>query len=129
MADHDPQPISRRFMTASDRRAKREKLAKRQGTNPDITHLIITRAEEHAASLVCNSTTSYCHDVVFLHEKTYCDMTVKRLYNLCDDVLKESCFDVERRTLIGRGGINARGEISAVGIPQKRYKTAAHWEE
>ncbi|KAF4786021.1 hypothetical protein HER10_EVM0012618 [Colletotrichum scovillei] len=129
MTDHDPQPIARRSMTASERRAKRKKLAKRQGRNPDITHLIITRAEEHAASLVCNSTTSYGHDVVSLHEKTYCDMTVKRLYNLCDNTFKEDCFDVERRTLIGHGGIGARGEISAVGNPQKRYETAAHWEE
>ncbi|KAK1529914.1 hypothetical protein CPAR01_12226 [Colletotrichum paranaense] len=119
MADHDPRPIITRSLTESERKAKRQKLAKRRGTNPDITHLIVTRAEEHAASLVCNSTTSYGHDIVSLYEKTYCDMTVKRLHNLCDDVLKENCFDVQRRTLIGHGGINARGEISAVGISQK----------
>ncbi|KAK1525681.1 uncharacterized protein CCOS01_08099 [Colletotrichum costaricense] len=129
MADHDPRPIVTRSLTESERKAKRQKLAKRRGTNPDITHLIVTRAEEHAASSVCNSTTSYGHDIVSLYETTYCDITVKRLHNLCDNVLKENCFDVQRRTLIGHGGINAHGEISAVGISQKRYKTAAYWEE
>ncbi|OHF03852.1 hypothetical protein CORC01_00714 [Colletotrichum orchidophilum] len=129
MAYHDPQPVRRRSLTAAERRAKREKLAKRQGTNPDITHLIVTRAEEHAASLVCNSTTSYGHDVVSLREKTYCDMTVKRLYHLCDDIFRANCFDVERMILIGHGGINARGEVSAVGVPEKRYLTASQWEE
>ncbi|KAK1675059.1 hypothetical protein BDP55DRAFT_729283 [Colletotrichum godetiae] len=127
MADHDPRPVTRRSLTASERRDKREKLAKRQGTNPGITHLIVIRAEEHVASLVCNSTTSYGHDMISLQENTYCDMAVKRLYNLCGGTFIGNCFDVERRILMGRGGINARGEVSAIGIPQKRYVTSAQW--
>ncbi|TQN64582.1 hypothetical protein CSHISOI_10884 [Colletotrichum shisoi] len=132
MAYTDPQPADggsvRPSYTSDQRKAKRAKLAKRSGTNMDVSHLVVTRAEGHEASLVCNSTSSYGYDVVSLRERTYCDMTVKRLYSLCDDVYKENCFDLEKRTLVGRGGINARGEVSAVGVPQKRYESADHWE-
>ncbi|KAK2002764.1 hypothetical protein LX36DRAFT_727715 [Colletotrichum falcatum] len=129
----DPEPLPRdkrkRSSTASKPKDKRKNLAKRSGTNADTSHLVITRAEGHEASLVCNSTTSYGYDVVSLREKAYCDMTVKRLYNLCDNIYKSNCFDVDRKVLVGHGGINARGEVSAVGVPVKRYESADHWEE
>ncbi|GKT46284.1 uncharacterized protein ColSpa_06465 [Colletotrichum spaethianum] len=133
MAYTDPQPIPeakpKRSLSSAERNIQRAKVSKRSGTNMDISRLIVTRAEGHEASLVCNSTSSYGYDVVSLREKTYCDMTVKRLYNLCGDIYKNNCFDVERIVLVGHGGINARGEVSAIGVPQKRYETADLWEE
>ncbi|KZL84461.1 hypothetical protein CI238_03572 [Colletotrichum incanum] len=133
MAYTDPQPVSeakqKRSLTSAEQKTKRAKVAKRSGTNIDISHLVITRVEAHKASLVCNSTSSYGYDVVSLREKTYCDMTVKRLYNLCDDIYTTNCFDMERRVLVGYGGINARGEVSAIGVPRKRYESSDHWEE
>ncbi|WDK22930.1 hypothetical protein CGRA01v4_14221 [Colletotrichum graminicola] len=128
-ADFDPDPIMRRSSTATQLEGKRKKLANRSGTNVDTGHLIITRAEGHEASLVCNSTSSYGYDVVSLREKAYCDMTVKRLYNLCDSIYKTNCFDVERKVIVGHGGINARGQVSTIGVPIKRYESADHWEE
>ncbi|KAK1981551.1 hypothetical protein LZ30DRAFT_592430 [Colletotrichum cereale] len=119
----------KRSSTAAELAAREKKLAKRSGTNMDTSHLIITRAEGHEASLVCNSTSSYGYDAVSLREKAYCDMTVKRLYNLCDGIYKENCFDLEKRVLVGHGGINARGEVSAIGVPVKRYESADHWED
>ncbi|KAK2029583.1 hypothetical protein LX32DRAFT_718446 [Colletotrichum zoysiae] len=128
-ADKDPEPLGKRSPTSFRISEKRKKVKKRSGTNLDTSRLIITRAEGHEASLVCNSTSSYGYDVVSLREKTYCDMTVKRLYNLCDSIYKTNCFDVERKVLVGHGGVNARGEVSAVGVPVKRYNSADHWEE
>ncbi|KAE9583580.1 hypothetical protein CGMCC3_g187 [Colletotrichum fructicola] len=43
-------------------------LTKRRGSNRDPSHLIVTEAEGHEASLVCNSTTSDGWDVVSLRE-------------------------------------------------------------
>lgn len=128
-AKTDPQPIVRRSTASSQRKPERAKLSKRQGTNHDVSHLVVTRAEGHEASAVCNSTTSYGWDVVSLREETYCDMTVKQLYNLCGEQYKENCFDLERKVLVGHGGINARGEVSSIGVPEKRYESTSHWEE
>ncbi|KAK2016233.1 hypothetical protein LZ32DRAFT_525317, partial [Colletotrichum eremochloae] len=126
LTDPEPVPVEARAQMPY---GHSRKFSKRSGTNMDTSHLIITRAEGHEASLVCNSTSSYGYDVVSLREKAYCDMTVKRLYNLCDSIYKSNCFDVERKVLVGHGGINSRGEVSAIGVPVKRYASADHWEE
>ncbi|KAF6824774.1 hypothetical protein CMUS01_10106 [Colletotrichum musicola] len=101
---------------------------KRRGFNKDPSHLIITEAEGHEASLVCNSSSSYGWDVASRREGKYCDMTVRKLYDLCDSIHKSNCFDLERKVLVGHGGISARGEVSALGVPKKAYDSTAHWK-
>ncbi|KAL0932602.1 uncharacterized protein CTRU02_211565 [Colletotrichum truncatum] len=101
---------------------------RQQGFNRDTSHLLVTESEGHEASLVCNSTTSYGWDIASLKEKKYCDMTIRKLYDLCSSVYTKNCFDLERKILIGHGGINSRGEVSSIGVAEKAYKKTSHWK-
>lgn len=71
---------------------------------------------------------SFGWDIVSLEDKLYCDMVDKVLYPLCGGVVTGKCFDLERKMLVGEGGINKRGEASTVGVPVKKYETHRHWK-
>ncbi|KAK2737485.1 hypothetical protein CKAH01_07556 [Colletotrichum kahawae] len=102
-------------------------LSKRRGSNRDPSHLIVTEAEGHEASLVCNSTTSEGWDVVSLREGKYCDMEVKRLYDLCTLTTVGNCFDMERKVLVGHSGVDTRQAVSAGEALEKAYRTTEYW--
>jgi len=110
-------------------RAPVKRNLRRRGHNHDPRHLVVTEMQGHSARELCDHPNSYGHDLVSLGEdKGFCDMVEKRWYALCDGSNAGNCFDVEKRTLIGHGGINARGEASTQGVPQKRYETHAYWK-
>ncbi|RYP77011.1 hypothetical protein DL769_003496 [Monosporascus sp. CRB-8-3] len=115
--------------TASRPDVRRRNL-KRRGHNHDPSHLVVSEKRDHSARELCEHPNSYGYDFVSTLEGGYCDMETKRYYPLCDPDLNvhHTCFDVERRSLVGAGGINARGEASTVGVSVKRYETHTHWK-
>ncbi|TDZ16016.1 hypothetical protein Cob_v010994 [Colletotrichum orbiculare MAFF 240422] len=127
-ANRFPSPHFGRSLSSTIQNETQTSSSRKRGFNPNTGHLIITEQEGHEASLVCNSTTSYGWDVVSLRERKYCDMTVRKLYHLCDSGRQENCFDVDKEKLVGKGGINARGEVSLLGVPEKRYTSRTHWK-
>ncbi|KAH6681325.1 hypothetical protein B0J14DRAFT_529740 [Halenospora varia] len=100
----------------------------RQGANHDPSHLVITEMDGQSAKELCEHPNSYGWDLVSIKDNYYCDMTEKEIYNLCDEVTKSNCFDLQRKVLVGHGGISARGEVSQDGVPMKKYDTSAHWK-
>jgi len=91
--------------------------------NRNESHLVITEHKGHSAAQVCNSKSSSGWDVVSLEEKKFCDISNKKLYDLCDKKKKTGCFDVNKRLLV-QGGLHTR---SPGGFPKKQYKTSSHW--
>lgn len=55
-------------------------------------------------------------------------MAVKRLYDLCTQTNVDNCFDIERKVLVSRSGIDARGTASAGETLEKAYRTTEYWE-
>lgn len=115
-----------RTATRPDVRARN---LKRRGNNHNPSHLIVSEKHGHSARELCEHPNSYGYDFVSTTDGGYCDMETKRFYPVCDHVndVTHTCFDVERRALVGTGGINARGEASTVGVPVKRYETHDRW--
>ncbi|KAI1140155.1 hypothetical protein F5Y05DRAFT_424086 [Hypoxylon sp. FL0543] len=115
---------------AATRPDVRPRNLKRRGNNHDPSHLVVSSKRGHSARELCEHPNSYGWDFVSTTDGLYCDMETKRMYPVCDHPggVTHTCFDVERRTLVGAGGINARGEASAVGVPVKRYESHDHWQ-
>lgn len=103
------------------------RLQRRDTSNPRPGHLIVSDNESPSAHELCESESSFGPDFVSTIEDTYCDMSAKKAYPLCDQSsVKEDCFDLDEQALRGSAGLRMqRGQ----GVPKsKKYVTTEHWE-
>ncbi|KAF9880631.1 hypothetical protein CkaCkLH20_01673 [Colletotrichum karsti] len=107
-----------------DRMRKRQhRLSKRQGSNMDIERIVVTEIPGQTATEICQHPNSAGYDIVSYEDMKYCDLSERKLYDLCSSSNPTNCFDANSTTFVGV--INARGEDSA---PVKLYKTKDYWK-
>jgi len=102
-------------------------LLRRRGTsNPQLRHLVVSGHEGHSAKDLCDSGSSYGPDFVSTVENTYCDMSAKKAWPLCDrNGVKDNCFDLQKQTM-RKGGKMRRDQ----GNPEaKKYVMTRLGEE
>ncbi|PSK59393.1 CAAX prenyl protease 1 [Elsinoe australis] len=95
--------------------------------NRDPSHLIISEHDNSDVRGICESETSYGWDIVSTKQKLFCDMEHKQLYPVCCEKVREKCFDVERRTLVGGLGVDKRDPEVARLRFERGYNSTAHW--
>ncbi len=101
-------------------------LQKRGTSNPQPGHLVISGLDAHSANELCESGSSYGPDFVSTVENTYCDMSAKKSWPLCDqNGITERCFDLQKQTMrVPAGGKMRRGQAVAGA---KKYATSEKW--
>jgi hypothetical protein len=64
------------------------------------------------------------------NEKLFCDMSLKQLFDVCDDeTTKENCFDMEKQGMRNVGAkIKKRDSSFGDVVPHKSYKTHSEWK-
>ncbi|KAF4873658.1 hypothetical protein CGCSCA1_v007258 [Colletotrichum siamense] len=110
------------FARTKKRRSKKS-LRKRQGANMDLERIVVTEIPGQTATEICEHPNSVGYDIASYVDMKYCDISEKKLYDLCSGTITTNCFDGNSTTFIGV--INARGEDSA---PAKAYKTRSDWK-
>ncbi|KXH67654.1 hypothetical protein CSAL01_03577 [Colletotrichum salicis] len=109
-------------------RLRSTRLSKRQGSNTDPDHLVLTEIPGQTAREISEHPNSVGYDIVSFVDGKYCDLTKRRLCDLCAGTIMANCFDVNSTTVIGAQGLAGRREGSASGTSAKSYKTTAHWK-
>ena len=95
-------------------------------SNPQPGHLVVSSLEYHSGAELCNSATSYGPDFVSTAEKTYCDMSAKKAWPLCDqNSVTQNCFDLAKKVL--RGPADGKVQRDQVPPPAKNYVTTEKW--
>ncbi|KAK4697493.1 hypothetical protein P7C71_g599, partial [Lecanoromycetidae sp. Uapishka_2] len=116
---------------SGQKRLARGRLAKRQSSNPDPTHLVISGNPLHSAKETCEHPNSYGPDFVSTVEGVYCDMSVKEWWPLCSNAITTGCFDLNaqkmRGSAPGHKGQNRRDQINGRDLSDKSYKTVDRW--
>lgn len=75
------------------------KRKQRRSTQPLHDHLVVSNLTEHSAREVCQSPTSAGPDFVSLQEGLFCDMDLKILWPLCEEIEAQDCFDLAANIL------------------------------
>ncbi|KAI1089875.1 hypothetical protein F5B19DRAFT_353518 [Rostrohypoxylon terebratum] len=78
-------------------------------TNPHKDRLVISNNEKHTADGLCGSDTSYGPDFVDMATGTFCRMSDKKQFPLCDETITDNCFNTESKQLVVNG-VSARAE-------------------
>ena len=117
--------------------------AQRQGIQPPSPFdgkLILSNSTHHSAKRLCESPTSAGPDFVSLAERSFCDMSVKKLWPFCGGGAggkTTACFDQKNHTVVV-GSVVGNGTRfhgvakemvaldAAVTVP-KSYSTTIHW--
>ncbi|KAK1705934.1 LOW QUALITY PROTEIN: uncharacterized protein BDZ83DRAFT_724805 [Colletotrichum acutatum] len=99
---------------------------KRQGSNMDPDHLVLTEIPGQTAREICEHPNSVGYDIVSFVDRKYCDLTKRKLYDLCAGSITINCFDVNNTTVIGAQVLTGRSRSSTKGQIAKLYKTRAH---
>ncbi|KAL2878547.1 hypothetical protein SGCOL_006258 [Colletotrichum sp. CLE4] len=110
------------------RRARSTRPSKRQGSNMDPDHLDLIEIPVQTAREICEHPNSVGYDIVSFVNGKCCDLTKRRLYDLCAGTIMVNCFDVNSTTIIGAQGLVGRREGSASGASAKSYKKRAYWK-
>ncbi|KAL7620434.1 hypothetical protein AAE478_009429 [Parahypoxylon ruwenzoriense] len=101
-------PVSARFQHGHP-----SHLARSNGTatarNPHANRLVIDNSVEHAAKRLCESETSVGPDFLNVADGTFCRMTDKTLWPVCDGAAgaADNCFNRDLMQLVG-GGLATR---------------------
>ena len=132
-ADQAPPPSSRSLL----RRQQRPQ----QGGNHTFSFdekLIVSNSKHHSAKLLCESPASVGPDFVSLDEQLFCDMQVKKTWQLCGAGKTSSCFDTKSYKVVTGAG-NGNGTMfhgdaeemvanAAVAVAvTKSYSKTVHW--
>lgn len=105
--------------------------ASNRTSNPWPSHLTVSHLPAHSARVLCESETSKGADFVAINdnETLFCDMTRKRLVDVCDEEHKTACFDLEKKTMRDVGAkIWKRDSSYSDFVPEKRYETHDEWK-
>lgn len=103
-------------------------LSKRQGANMDPEHLVMTELPGQTAQEVCEDLNAVGYDIVSFVDMKYCDLSERKLYDLCSTVIRHNCFDANNTAFVGDGVVQARGEYPVGGGAKKSYKTRDIWK-
>ncbi|TEA18506.1 hypothetical protein C8034_v010949 [Colletotrichum sidae] len=96
---------------------------RRQGSNMNPDHLVVTEIAGQTATAICEDGNSQGFDIVSYIDNKFCDLSERKLYDICTGKVTSNCFDADTYTIVA--SINARGERSEV---PKGYKTKDHWK-
>ena len=108
--------------SSSQRRSRRQT----SGSSWMQTQLIISPDPQHAATMLCESTTSSGPDFVSLSEGLFCDMDEKALWPLCSSAnMTTSCFDMTSNTLLLP--TTSSGSKRQATVASKVYETVTQW--
>ena len=132
VVDADQAPIpSRRLL----RRQQRPQNGFTQPSQFD-DKLILSSSKHHSAKMLCESPTSVGPDFVSLDEQLFCDMHLKKTWQLCGAGNATGCFDQKTyKVIAGPGAVNgtrvhgvAKEMMvnNAVTMP-KSYSKTIHW--
>ncbi|KAF6782738.1 hypothetical protein CSOJ01_15969 [Colletotrichum sojae] len=99
------------------------RLSKRQNSNINPDHIVVTEIDGQTAREICEHPNSIGYDIASYVDMKYCDLSERKLYDFCNATITHNCWDANSTTLVG--AINARGEESG---PRKSYKTKSHWK-
>ncbi|XDG08366.1 hypothetical protein ABKA04_007981 [Annulohypoxylon sp. FPYF3050] len=88
-------------------------------TNPHENRLVISNSKTHTADGLCGSDTSYGPDFVNTALKTFCRMSDKKQFPVCDKTTTDNCFNTDSKQLIVNG-------VSARASP---YTDILDWSE
>ncbi|TQN68365.1 hypothetical protein CSHISOI_07083 [Colletotrichum shisoi] len=105
-----------------------QRLSKRQGSNMNPEHLVLTELPGQTAREVCEDTRSVGYDIVSFVDMKYCDLSERRLYDLCSDATATNCFDANSTSFVGNDALLPRDESSAAGGPKKAYRSRDFWK-
>ncbi|KAK1675193.1 hypothetical protein BDP55DRAFT_744816 [Colletotrichum godetiae] len=100
------------------RRARSTRPSKRQGSNMDPDHLDLIEIPVQTAREICEHPNSVGYDIVSFVNGKCCDLTKRRLYDLCAGTIMVNCFEC----LVGRR------QGFASGASAKSYKKRAYWK-
>lgn len=106
--------------------SKAPRVIKRK-TNPQPSHLIVSKFGDHSAVELCGSEQSYGHDFVSVAESIFCDMSTKTAWPLCDASTVRDCFNLNTKQMVGHGSHPRRSEGWSGTVPIKSYDTVAEW--
>ena len=124
--DGYPDPPSKKRLA----RGSMGRIAKRQGSNPDTTQLIISENPLHSAKETCEHPNSYGPDFVSTVEGIYCDMSVKEWWPLCSDRITTGCFDLNAKKMRGSAPGHtepSRRDLVIRSVSDKSYKSVDRW--
>ncbi|KAJ0303197.1 hypothetical protein COL5a_005899 [Colletotrichum fioriniae] len=110
------------------RRTRSTRSSKRQGSNMDPDYLVLTEIPGQTAREICEHPNSVGYDIVSFVDGRYCDLTKRKLYDLCAGSITTNCFDVNSTTVIGAQSLTGRSRDSTKGRIAKLYKTRACWK-
>ena len=102
-ADKDPKRVITRKSDLypskpKSRRHTRDLVKRNANLLPE--HLVISDFPSHSAKEVCEDHHSLGWDFVSTSEGTYCDISVRKWWNLCSDKFLTDCFDLEKKEII-----------------------------
>ena len=100
-------------------------------SNPFQLYLTVSHLSGHSARLLCESNTSRGADFVAIHENgmLFCDMTSKRLVDVCDEKHKTACFDLEKKEMRDAGANIRKRDLSySEVVPEQKYETHDVWK-
>ncbi|KAI1103608.1 hypothetical protein F4804DRAFT_342403 [Jackrogersella minutella] len=86
---------------------RRETTEKRQAADPQAGRLVVSDNEKHSAEELCQSKTSKGPDFVNTATGTFCRMSDKKQFSVCDASIKDNCFSMDTKEVI-TGGVSAR---------------------
>jgi hypothetical protein len=89
--------------------------------------LIKSSIDQHKATDLCGSTTSWGPDFVSLVEGIFCDMNTKKTYPLCTNTTQVACFDAGADKMRLGAGNSRRDAMTRAILPRKVYKTVEQW--
>lgn len=93
--------------------------------------LIISHSNSHSAKELCESSSSKGPDFVSIKEQSYCDMTHRKIWPLCDARKKTSnCFDQtsHRFQPLAVRGRDVGAPSASPSPPQKSYTKVETWQ-
>ncbi|KAI9157914.1 Ankyrin-3 [Paramyrothecium foliicola] len=108
-------------LTKNPNKTSTKNIVKRRPHRRGISdRLIVTSKKGHSARKLCESETSYGPDTASIVEGLFCDMETKTLYPFCGEKTKETCFDVDSKSLLLANGskIRQRGATIPKGYNQ-----------
>ena len=89
--------------------------------------LIVSHSNSHSAKELCESPSSKGPDFVSVKEQSYCDMSQRKIWPLCDAKKTSNCFDqatYQFKSLAVKGrDVNAQS-----APPQKSYTKVETWQ-
>lgn len=114
------QPPFKRGLESSKARASK------RNTNPQPSHLIVSKFDNQSAAELCGSDQSYGPDFVSVAEGIFCDMSAKEAWPLCGAGIAHGCFDLDTNQMVSQGS-QRRDEQTGRSVPVKSYDTVGQW--